>query len=436
MHCNRWGEEIPCKVSMIKLEMQGKTLVRGSMLDLRKHKEAEHLERELQHQLQRAKRMEISGILAGGVAHDLNNILGPMVGYPDLLLDEIPPDSPMRESLQEIKASAERAAEIIQDLLMVSRNRPLNLQPTDINEAVEAYLQSADFQTFFSQVDGVTLTTELTDQRAVVNGSQTHLQRVVMNLSLNALQAMPAGGKLHLATQVRQIDTPLEGFDIIPEGEYLVLTIKDSGEGISEDRFESIFEPFVSGSGPKSGKGSGLGLAVVYGVVRDHLGYIEIKSAVGQGTEFQIFLPREHARISTETTTPPQIQYTGKVLVVDDIREQRDMAAKILTRLGYSPLTAENGQAALEILRTESVDLVLLDMIMDEGFDGLDTYREIHKLNPALPCIIVSGFAASDRVKEALALGAGPYLAKPYSLNRLVQALAKVPADALNKPQI
>ena len=112
------------------------------------------------------------------------------------------------------------------------------------------------------------------------------------------------------------------------------------------------------------------------------------------------------------------------------------MAAKILTRLGYSPLTAENGQAALEILRTESVDLVLLDMIMDEGFDGLDTYREIHKLNPALPCIIVSGFAASDRVKEALALGAGPYLAKPHSLNRLVQALAKVPADALNKPQI
>jgi len=396
--------------------------ITGTATNISSRVEQESREDELNRRLVRAERMESLGILAGGVAHDLNNILGPVVGYPDLILDDLPPESPVRDDIIEIRESAHRAAAVIQDLLTLARRGSFQKETMEINGVVKDYLKSAGFREKQERHENVSVEVDLDENLVAVLGSNPHFMQVVMNLVINAMEAMLEGGTLQITTRSEYIDQPVAGYDTIEEGDFAVLRIADTGVGISDNDREKIFEPFYSSK--KMGRsGTGLGLAVVYGVVKDHDGYLDIHSEPGTGTEFVIYIPATHAEKTVEKEIRMDDRGTEKVLVVDDVREQRLLASKLLRRKGYSVETAENGRAAVKLMEQAPYDLVVLDMIMESDFDGLDTYRQMIQLRPGQPCVIASGFSESDRVKEAQQLGVGAYVRKPYALEKLSRAV-------------
>jgi len=400
--------------------------------DVTAQKEAEERARQLQERLARSERMESLGLLAGGVAHDLNNILGPMVAYPDLLLDKVPADSDAANLVLEVKRSATRAAAVIRDLLTLARRGRYPLEPLDLREVVQMYFESAGFQEIKRAYPAVDVEQRVASDLSLIRGSDTNLVKVLMNLVFNAFEAMPHGGRLLVELARRRIAATHLGYETVPPGEYVVLRVEDSGSGISREDQERMFEPFFTKK--KMGRsGSGLGLSVVYGVVKDHGAYIDVQSDVGSGTALELYFPVADAEAPGAKAKEPRA-YGGheRILVVDDAPEQRDLAKLVLTSMGYEVETACDGQEAIARIRERTAgggaayDLILLDMIMEEGFDGLDTYRAIQEVSPGQKCIIVSGYSETERVKEAQALGAGSYLAKPYTREALGECVRAV----------
>lgn len=390
--------------------------VAASVINLRDITEQKRFE----DQLQKAQKMEAIGMLAGGVAHDLNNILGGLVSYPELLLLQLPEDSPLRKSILTIQKSGEKAAAVVQDLLTLARRGVVVTEVVNLNDVISEYLKSPEHEKLQSYHPGVHIETHLEKDVLNILGSSTHLSKTVMNLISNAAEAMPEEGKLTLSTENRYINRPIRGYDDVKEGDYVVLTISDTGTGISPDDMEKIFEPFYTKK--KMGRsGTGLGMAVVWGTVKDHNGYIHVQSIEGKETTFALYFPV--TRKSVEERSEISLKdYTGKgeaILVVDDVEEQRKIASGMLKELGYSVVSVSSGEEAVEYLKTNKVDLLVLDMIMDPGMDGLDTYKKILELNPGQKAIIASGFSETDRVKEVQGLGAGAYIRKPFLLEKI-----------------
>jgi len=379
----------------------------------------------LQDQLQHAQKMEAIGTLAGGVAHDLNNILGGLVSYPELLLLQLPEDSPLRKSILTIQKSGEKAAAVVQDLLTLARRGVVVTEVINLNDVIDEYLKSPELENLQSYHRGVHIETHLEKDTLNILGSSTHLSKTVMNLISNAAEAMPEGGKLSLSTENRYIDRPIGGYDNIKEGDYVVLTIADTGTGISPDDIGKVFEPFYTKK--KMGRsGTGLGMAVVWGTVKDHNGYIDVQSAEGEGTTFTLCFPVTREKLSEEKSHLAIGSYSGhgeSILIVDDVEEQRNIASSILEELGYSVVSVSSGEEAFEYLKTNKVDLLVLDMIMDQGMDGLDTYKKIIEIHPGQKAIIASGFSETDRVKEVQSLGAGAYIRKPFLLEKIGMAV-------------
>jgi two-component system cell cycle sensor histidine kinase/response regulator CckA len=254
-----------------------------------------------------------------------------------------------------------------------------------------------------------------------IMGSSVHILAVVMNLSSNAAEAISSAGNISISTRNRYLDKPVSGYENIKEGDYTVLSVSDSGSGISTEDIEKIFEPFYTKK-VMGRSGTGLGMAVVWGTVKDHKGYIEVQSTVGKGTTITIYFPATRRGIGEKINALPIDKYMGNgesVLVVDDVEEQREIVLGMLNKLGYTVATVSSGEEALEHLKNNVVDLLILDMIMDCGMDGLETYREVLKLFPEQKAIIASGFSETDMVKEAQHLGAGKYLKKQYTLEHL-----------------
>jgi len=401
--------------------------------DMTELKNSEHEKQELREKLARAQKMESLGILAGGVAHDLNNILGPLVAYPEIIRMKLPPDSPIASQIAKIEKSAQRAADVVQDLLTMARRGRYEMSPVSINSIIENYLASPDFYDTKSRFSSVTMQTELQENVAMIYGSEAHLSKVIMNLILNAFDAMPHGGTLTVRTQSQLVEKLIGGFDNIESGLYTILTVSDTGIGISPKDIKRMFEPFYTKK--EMGKsGSGLGLAIVYGVVKDHNGYIDVRSELNEGSDFILYFPSVVSHAGAEKSSA-DIRGTEKILVVDDVPEQRELAATVLASLGYKVEVAANGHDAVEHLRHHQADVVILDMIMEPGFDGLDTYREILKSNPGQKAIITSGFSETGRVKEAEKLGVGKYVRKPYTMQKLGKAIREilVPTEILEK---
>jgi CheY-like chemotaxis protein len=242
-----------------------------------------------------------------------------------------------------------------------------------------------------------------------------------MNLVSNAAEALPNGGKVTISTKNQYIDKPVRGYDEVKEGDYVVLTVADNGVGISSQEAQRIFEPFYTKK--VMGKsGTGLGMAVVWGTVKDHKGYIELKTTEGKGMTLDLYFPVTRKQLEKEKAATSITEYMGhgeSILVIDDVREQRDIASVLLTQLGYLVNSVSSGEEAVEYVKTNSTDLLVLDMIMDPGIDGLDTYKKVVELHPGTKAIIASGFSETDRVKEAQRLGAGQYLKKPYTLEKI-----------------
>ncbi len=376
-----------------------------------------HAERKLLH----AQKMEAIGTLAGGVAHDLNNILAGLVSYPDLLLMRLAEDSPLREPILTIKESGEKAATIVQDLLTMTRRGVAVKKVVNLNKIVSEYLKSPEYNRLKSFYHDAEVETHFEPNPLNILGSSVHLYKTVMNLVSNAAEALSERGEIIITTQNRYIDRPVKGYDDVQEGEYVVLTVSDNGTGISPEDIERIFEPFYTKK-VMGRSGTGLGMAVVWGTVKDHKGYIDVESIEGEGTTFTLYFPVTRQETEKDMSSLSIKDYMGdkeSILVIDDIEEQRYVAKGMLQNLGYSVTTADSGEEAIDYLKTNSADLLVLDMIMDPGIDGLETYKRILELHPGQKAIIASGFSETERVKEAQRMGAGKYIIKPYTLEKI-----------------
>jgi signal transduction histidine kinase/ActR/RegA family two-component response regulator len=393
----------------------------------------------LEAQLQRAEKMEAIGMLAGGVAHDLNNILSGVVSYPELLLMDMPADGPMRQPIETIKRSGEKAAAIVQDLLTLARRGVAITEKVDLNVLIRRYLGSPEYQVLMGRHPQVAVETRLATDLLPIDGSPVHLSKTIMNLVANAAEAMPTGGRIRIETANRHIDKPVSGYDDVRQGAYATFQIADSGVGIAPADLRRIFEPFYTKK--VMGKsGSGLGMAVVWGTVKDHHGYIDVQSTEGHGTVFTLYLPVSQKDLAASDPRPAAEELLGRgerILVVDDMPEQRQIAAAMLEKLGYEVHTVASGEEAVSYLILHQADLVILDMIMDPGIDGLETYRQILNLHTHQKAIIVSGFSENERVKAAQAMGAGAYIRKPYTFEKIglaVRTELDRPAAAAGPP--
>ena len=402
-----------------------------SFHDITRRRQAEQEQARLRDQLERAERMKSLGLLAGGVAHDLNNMLGPVVGYAELLARELPADSRPALRARKIGKAAEDASVVIQDLLTLARRGRCEMKPLDLNTVVKSYIESPGFEKLKERHANIAVKTELDLAIGMITGSEPHLAKVIMNLITNAVEAMSETGTLTIQTEQAFMESLPSGFQQIVPGNYVVFTTKDTGSGIAPEDISKIFEPYFSKK--KMGQsGSGLGLSVVYGIVKDHNGYYDVRSELGQGTEFMLYFPvlAVAPKAEVESAQPEAMGGTERILIVDDSESQRELAAEITREMGYDVESAENGRSAVALIRQKDFDLVVLDMIMEPDFDGLSTYREILRFKPAQRAIVVSGYSSTERVEEVLALGAAEFVHKPYAVEKLTRALR----SALDRP--
>jgi two-component system, cell cycle sensor histidine kinase and response regulator CckA len=403
----------------------------------RKSTEAEKAR--LQARLKQAEKLEILGMLAGAVAHDLNNVLMGATTYPDYLLTKVSEESKLRKPLGAIKKSGEKAVAIVQDMLTLARRRVKVSEICNLNHITSEFLDSPEFKKMRSYNPATRVEKKLDNRLKNIKGSPIHLGKTIMNLVSNALESLTDGGRIWIVTENRTIAfQPNNKKGVNPKaGEYVVLRITDNGSGISPDDIEKIFEPFYTKK--TMGKsGTGLGMVVVWNAVQDHGGYIDVDSIEGRGTTFTLFFPVTTARPESTQADRPIAMVKGNnenVLVVDDSEEHRQMAIQCLTDLGYNPAASVNGLAAVEHIKENRVDLAVLDMVMAPGPDGLETYKRMQCYNPDLKAVIISGFQETERVREAQKLGAGPFLEKPFKFEDLGTAVKKELAGSMSPTQ-
>ncbi len=418
------GKTIPVELNATRIGFEGKFVNLVFIRDISERKQVEKALRESEEKLLRSKKMESLGLLAGGVAHDLNNVLIGIVSYPELLLLDLPEDSKLRKPIETMQESGHRAAAIVQDLLTVARGVSSTKKPLNLNDLIGDFLDSPEFKKNQQFYPAVTVKTVLDSDLFNIAGSYVHIRKVLMNLVFNASEAIEGSGNIFISTMNRYLDRPLRGYDDVNIGEYVVLAVSDDGIGISPDDLERIFEPFYTKK-VMGRSGTGLGLAVVWNIVQDHKGYIDVTTDENDKT-FELYFPITREEILGKELAIPIKDYKGggeTILVIDDMESQREIACNMLNTLGYKTTAVSSGEEAVEYLKEHRVDLILLDMIMDPGINGLETYERIIKIHPNQKAIIASGYAETDDVKEAQRLGAGPYLKKPLTLQNLGVAI-------------
>ena len=399
------------------LELKKRPAVIGFIVDRTEMKK-------LGKQLQRAQKMEAIGLMAGGVAHDLNNILAGIVGYPELMLMQLAQDSELREPLLAIKESGKRAATVVADLLTVARGVASAKAPHDIHGILEEYLNSPEYKELSKIHPKVHLTTQLDAATPIIFCSPVHIKKVIMNLVANAFEATENSENVSILTKYQYICSKNAPAPDMMPGDYVVLKIQDHGNGIAKKDLEHIFEPFYTRK-VMGRSGTGLGLAVVWNTVHDHDGRIFIESNT-KGTLFQVYFPvtqekeTDQNEITAETKNSTSNEH---ILVVDDEPQLRDIATRMLQTLGYRVDSVSSGEEAIDFIKENKVDLIVLDMQMDPGMNGRRTYENILSINPAQKAVIASGFSESDDVKAALKSGAGKFIKKPYSIETLGQGV-------------
>jgi signal transduction histidine kinase/CheY-like chemotaxis protein len=383
--------------------------------------------RELEAQLLQAQKMESVGTLAGGIAHDFNNIMQAISGYTQLLLWDRTPDDPDYDNLRAIEQAAERASKLTRQLLTFSRKVPSALKPVNLNGEIENVTKILAH----SIPKMIRIEQHLAGDLCMVNADRSQIEQVLMNLGINASNAMPEGGQLVFETRNIYLQRDdllaqhLEGGD----GAYVLLSVSDSGHGMDAETRGRIFEPFFTTRG--IGQGSGLGLAMVYGIIKNHGGHIACTSEPGQGACFTIYLPAiTDRRVAMAESTAAQKGLpsgTETILVVDDEAAILDLAERLLGRFGYQVLRAENGEQALVVMarREEPVDLVILDLNMP-GMGGHNCLEAMRTDYPQVPVLVASGYSPNGSERDALAAGAAGFIGKPYQLKEMLRVVRSV----------
>ncbi len=376
--------------------------------------------------------MEAVGLMAGGVAHDLNNILSGIISYPELILMKLPPESSLRRPLEAILDSGKRAAEVVADMLTVTRGIAATREVVEVNSFIRTLLESPEFENLQKRHDQITITTSLDPDLLAISCSPTHLRKSLLNLLINAFEAIKEQGTITITSCNLYIEKPLSENNFLNRGKYISIIINDTGSGISPTDRAHIFEPFYSKK-ILGRSGTGLGLTVVLNTIRDHNGEILVESNES-GTTFTIYLPAASKNINSK---PREQEYTAatieklhgkqeRILIVDDEQIQREIAEELLSSLGYRTQTAGSGEEGIKLLSQNPTDLVLLDMIMDPGINGRQTYARMTEIKPRLKAVIASGFSENDEVQKALASGPSTFIKKPYTIGQLGEAVQEL----------
>jgi PAS domain S-box-containing protein len=424
-HRTREGRVFPVEITVNYLEFEGKEYNCAFARDITERKEAEKEKERMQVQLRQAQKMEAVGTLAGGIAHDFNNLLQAVQGYAQLLLLKKDGDDDGQRELQQIVRAAERGAELTQQLLTFSRKIESELQPIDFNREVENIRLLLE-RTIPKMIE---VEFHLAENLKMVNADPGQVEQILMNLAVNAKDAMPDGGKLIVETANVILDQDYcKIHRVASPGSYVQLTVTDTGHGIDKMTIEHIFEPFYTTK--ETGKGTGLGLATVYGIVKSHKGHIVCYSEPDEGTTFKIYLPpidsTQEARKAEEHVTEPE-GGSETILLVDDEEPIRGLGTQILEEFGYTVLTAADGESALQLYSEEQkkIDLVILDLIMP-GMGGKLCLLELLKINLAAKVAIASGYSPDGPTREILKNGAKGFISKPYDLRQMLKVVREV----------
>jgi signal transduction histidine kinase/CheY-like chemotaxis protein len=420
------GTEFPIETNSRALQYMGRPARVCAIRDLSERVRAEEEKLALQKKLAKANKLKALGLMAGSVAHDLNNILSGIVSYPELLLTQMDQEDKYYPEIKKIQETGKRAAAVVADLVALARG---GLPPTtveNINDIILSHLSSIEHNERLASYPNVVIKTNL--QKNLHNSycSPQHIHKILLNLIGNALEAVKDSGLIRISTRNCKFVNPLsDRHRPLAAGNYIKLCISDSGLGICQKDLDHIFDPFYTTK--MMGKsGTGLGLSIVWNTVQEHNGWIEVKDNK-PGAIFEIYLPATKdspAGSAQDIAQKRSLQGRGEtILLIDDQPEQNETMEKLLNKLGYKTHSVTSGEEGITFLESQGVDLVLLDMMMGEGLSGRETYERILKVRPGQKAIIISGYSRNEDVLQAKALGVSHFLEKPVTLPKISQAI-------------
>jgi two-component system cell cycle sensor histidine kinase/response regulator CckA len=416
------GSTFPVMIQSTPILKEGRPVgLRGFIVDITERKKDEEERRKLEVQFQQAQRFEALGTLAGGIAHDFNNLLMNIQGNASLMLFDIDETHPYFEALKNIEKQVKSGAQLTRQMLGYARRGKFNVKPLDLNQIVDT---SAN--TFGRTRKEITIHREFDNNLFTIEADQGQIEQVLLNLYVNAADAMPGGGKLFLKTK-NQTHLNIKGghFNITP-GNYVQLTVTDSGIGMDKQTLERIFDPFFTTK--EIGRGTGLGLASVYGIIKNHDGYIEVDSEKGRGTTFTIFLPASQKAVKgSDDAASRLIKGSGTMLIVDDERLVLDVSVSMVEKLGYTVLKAQNGKEAVDIFdaNQDKIKLVILDIIMPD-MGGGQVYEKIKAIKPDIKVLLASGYSVDGQAIELLERGCDGFIQKPFTMEELSAKIRQI----------
>jgi hypothetical protein len=406
--------------------------------DIAARRKALAREKALQKRLARAQRMESVGMLANGMAEQLRRIIGPIVDYPDLISNKILANNDIKPDLAMIQNSARKAIEILANLITLGQMHDFETEPLDINKIIDDIGNSPDFQAIKRSKPMIKIQSDLPARTFPVSANRQQLLTLVNNLVFSACSRIGEAGLIKISTENLQLGESIPGFEIIEAGEYVVLRVHDSGREMGEEEINRFFEPFAGDNDNISApqRGGGLDTAVAYAIIKGHKAMIDIRSSRQDGNDIAVYFPGYKGPVkTTEQDQDVALHGVESILVVDDDADLRKETMGYLRSIGYKVAGARNGSEAVELIQKaaqgQAIDIAIIDMIMADDFDGLETYRAMLNFNSRQKAIIVSGFTITQRIKDAMRLGVGQCLLKPYDHEDLAKAIRK----ELDKPE-
>ena len=411
-------------ISLLK-DQDGQPLgFRGVLRDVSERKKAEEERHKLETQLQQAQKMESIGTLAGGIAHDFNNILMGIQGNASLMLLKVNSEHPTYEKIKNVEKYVQSGTALTKQLLGFARRGKYLVKATDLNEIID---KSSSL--FARTKKEIQVHTDLSDDIWTVEVDRGQIEQVLLNLYVNAWQAMSEGGNLYLLTENVILDwSYVKPYKVEP-GKYVKLTVSDTGMGIDKETQERIFEPFFTTK--EMGRGTGLGLASVYGIIKSHGGYINVYSEKDRGTTFTIYLPAsEKEAVQEKKVTDRMIKGTGTILLIDDEKMMLEVGGEMLEELGYRVLSAMSGREAIEVFQKDQdqIDLIIMDMIMP-GMGGGETFDRLRKIKPDVKVLLSSGYSINGQATKILQRGCDGFIQKPFNMNQLAEKIQKIRAN-------